>query len=149
MAEQARSVFADVAKAGGREGLELTVGALPNTRGDRAMMRQVWMNLLSNAVKFTRQREHPQIEAGSTTQDGEVIYYVKDNGAGFDMQYASKLFGVFQRLHTTDEFEGTGIGLSIVRRVITRHGGRTWAEGEVGKGATIFFSLPLGETRHV
>jgi light-regulated signal transduction histidine kinase (bacteriophytochrome) len=106
------------------------------------MMHQVFVNLLSNAIKFSSSKEVARIKVGVSTDGGETIYYVQDNGAGFDMQYANKLFGVFQRLHGVTEFEGTGIGLAIVKRIVTRHGGRVWAEGEVGKGATFYFSIP-------
>jgi light-regulated signal transduction histidine kinase (bacteriophytochrome) len=109
------------------------------------MVRQAWINLMANAVKFTRSRPIPLIEIGCRAAELETIYFIKDNGVGFDMRYIGKLFGVFQRLHATDEFEGTGIGLSIVKRVVTRHGGRVWAEGQVDVGATFYFALPITE----
>lgn len=128
--------------------LQLEIEAIPPARGDRAMMRQIFVNLLTNAIKFSRSRETARIKVGGSIEGDEAIYYVKDNGVGFDMQYADKLFGVFQRLHGVTEFEGTGIGLAIVKRVVTRHGGRVWAEGKVGEGATIYFALPTKEKEH-
>ena len=109
--------------------------------GDENLLAQVWVNLISNAVKYSSKRDRPEIEIGARREATETIFYVKDNGAGFDMDYANKLFEVFQRLHRVQDFEGTGIGLSIVKRIITKHGGRVWAEGAVDKGATFYFSL--------
>ena len=118
------------------------VGALGDAEGDPALLKQVFANLVGNAVKFTRGRDPAEIEIGCRSgADGERIFYVKDNGAGFDPQYASKLFGVFQRLHRAEEFEGTGIGLAIVQRVIERHGGHVWADSAPGAGATFHFTL--------
>jgi light-regulated signal transduction histidine kinase (bacteriophytochrome) len=119
------------------------IGHFPTVEADRALLRVVLGNLLSNALKFTRPRETAEIEAGwKPGEQGETVIFVRDNGVGFDPAYADKLFGVFQRLHRAEEFEGTGIGLAIVRRILARHGGRTWAEGAVDRGATFFFSLP-------
>jgi signal transduction histidine kinase len=119
------------------------IDRLPNVQADPALLRQVWVNLISNALKYTRERSPATISITSHSSDGEVIFAVRDNGAGFDMAFADKLFGVFQRLHDAEEFEGTGIGLANIRRIISRHGGRTWAEGGVGRGATFWFSLLL------
>jgi PAS domain S-box-containing protein len=122
--------------------VDLSIGDLPPCQGDPALLQQVWINLLSNALKFTRQREMARIEIGcQTNADGEPVYFVKDNGTGFDMQYAGKLFGVFQRLHRAEEYEGTGVGLAIVQRIVHRHGGRVWAEAEPGQGATFYFTI--------
>lgn len=122
--------------------IEFTVLPAPPAHADLTLVRQVLVNLLSNAIKFTRTREKATIEFGYLADAG--AYYVKDNGVGFDMQYVGKLFGVFQRLHAITEFEGTGVGLALVHRIITRHGGRVWAEGKIGQGATFYFTLPKG-----
>ncbi len=127
--------------AAGRE-IEWRIGELPRVRGDLFMLRLVFQNLISNAVKYTRPREKAIIEIGAERGDGETVFRIRDNGVGFDAQYAAKLFGIFQRLHRMEDFEGTGIGLANVRRIVSRHGGRTWAEGEVNRGATFYFSLP-------
>jgi signal transduction histidine kinase len=130
----------------GRE-VALTVGELPRVTADPSLLRLVFTNLISNALKFTSKGRKAEVEIGCTERPGELVVFVKDNGAGFDMKYADKLFGVFQRLHRADEFEGTGIGLANVRRIINRHGGRTWAEGRVGAGATFYFSLSTHSAR--
>jgi light-regulated signal transduction histidine kinase (bacteriophytochrome) len=122
--------------------------ALPAVWGDAALLRQVMVNLISNALKYSRLKDPAEIEIGAQASGPrETVFFVRDNGAGFNSEYASKLFGVFQRLHKASEFEGTGIGLAIVRRIVARHGGKTWAEGKVGEGATFYFSLSTGEKR--
>jgi signal transduction histidine kinase/CheY-like chemotaxis protein len=118
------------------------IGDLPEMNVDRALVKQVWSNLIGNALKYTRQRPRAEIRVGGVAGEGESIFFVEDNGVGFDMQDASKLFGAFQRLHRQDEFEGSGIGLANVRRIVERHGGRTWAKAEPDRGATFYFTLP-------
>jgi light-regulated signal transduction histidine kinase (bacteriophytochrome) len=145
MGELAKAVFEELKSVIPGQGPVLDVETLPPARGDQSMIRQVYVNLLSNAIKFTRPKEAGVIEIGCRVKENQNIYCVKDNGVGFDIQYASELFGVFQRHHTVDEFEGTGIGLAIVQRIIHRHGGQVWAEGKVNEGATFYFTLPRGE----
>ncbi len=127
--------------------IEWSVSGLPDVYGDYNLLKLVWTNLVGNAVKFTRIREVAEIEINSYKEGEETVFYIRDNGAGFDMKFSQKLFGVFQRLHTSSEFEGTGIGLANVRRIILKHGGRTWAEGKVDNGATIFFSIPKNKEK--
>jgi light-regulated signal transduction histidine kinase (bacteriophytochrome) len=115
---------------------------LPPACGDAALLHHVWVNLIGNAVKYSSKIAAPRIEIGGCIQGSEAVYFVKDNGAGFDMRYADKLFRVFQRLHGADEFPGSGVGLAIVQRVISRHGGRVWGESEPEHGAKFFFTLP-------
>jgi PAS domain S-box-containing protein len=129
----------------GRE-IEWRIGKLPFVECDAALMKQVFANLLSNALKFTRPRERAVIEVGETTQDGRAVIFVRDNGVGFSMKYVDKLFGVFQRLHRPEDFEGTGIGLAAVQRIVHKHRGRVWAEGELNKGATFYFTLEAVES---
>lgn len=126
-----------------RDGLqiELKIGKLPPCQGDPALLKQIWVNLLANAIKYSRDRKPAIVEAGSQCVNGRTIYFVRDNGVGFDMQYANKLFGVFQRLHRADEFEGTGVGLAIVQRIVHRHAGRVWAEAKVNQGAAFYFTV--------
>jgi signal transduction histidine kinase len=139
---QVRSVLAELLKPG--TAAEVVVGSLPGYDGDEALVRQVWVNLLSNALKYSGKRALPRVEVGSLDQPGEPVYFVRDNGAGFDLRYAHKLFGVFQRLHRLEDYEGTGVGLAIAQRVVHRHGGRIWAEAAVDRGATFFFTLAAG-----
>jgi PAS domain S-box-containing protein len=122
--------------------VKINISDLPDTIGDENLINQVWVNLMSNALKYSRNKEKSVIDIGGKVKNGEVIFHIKDNGAGFDMKYADKLFGVFQRLHKASDFEGIGIGLANVNRIVMRHGGKCWAESEVGKGATFLFSLP-------
>ncbi len=137
-----REIVADFKRDTAGRTIHWRIHNLPVVLADRTLIRVVWGDLLSNAIKFTRPRAVGEIEIGSYQQDGDYVVFVRDNGVGFDMKYVNKLFGVFQRLHQADEFEGTGIGLANVQRIINRHGGKAWAEGRVGQGATFYFSLP-------
>ena len=141
MTKMANSIFQELTTPQNRARIDFQVGPLPPALVDPSLMRQVWTNLLSNAIKFSSKRERAIIEVSSTTREGENVYAVRDDGAGFEMKYVNKLFSVFQRLHSSKEFEGTGVGLALVQRVVRRHGGRVWAEGEPGRGATIYFAL--------
>jgi len=142
MKAMASSVFDELMTAENAGRIDFHIHRLPSTAGDPVLIRQAWVNLLANAIKFSSKKERAVIEVGSKHSEDEHIYYVRDTGAGFEMEYVDKLFGVFQRLHGEKEFEGTGVGLAIVKRVINRHDGRVWAESEVGKGATFYFALP-------
>jgi signal transduction histidine kinase len=139
---RAQALAADLADA---RDVTVEIGELPDCIGDSSLLEQVLTNLLSNAFKFTRGRPRPQVELSATSEGSNNIYVVRDNGVGFDATYAHKLFGVFQRLHSATEFEGTGIGLSIVKRIVQRHGGLVWAESTLGAGAAFYFSLPAAD----
>jgi light-regulated signal transduction histidine kinase (bacteriophytochrome) len=136
-------VLRDVRQQTEGRSVSVCVGHLPPVWGDAALLKQVFMNLIDNAFKYTRLRNDAAVEIGSRNTDGEQVFFVRDNGAGFEMQYASKLFGVFERLHRAEDFEGTGVGLAIVQRIIQRHGGRVWAEAAIDKGATFFFTTEV------
>jgi PAS domain S-box-containing protein len=137
-----RELIDDLSRSAGAPSVEFDVGPLVPAFGDRGLLRQAWINLLSNAVKYSSTVAHPRVQIRSRIAAGEAIYSIRDNGVGFDMQYADKLFGVFQRLHAADQFAGTGVGLAIVHRIVTRHGGRVWADGELMRGAEFSFALP-------
>jgi light-regulated signal transduction histidine kinase (bacteriophytochrome) len=141
-----RGVLAELGSPWPGRRVEVRLDELPASPGDPGLLKQVWVNLLSNALKYTRKRETAVIEIGYGPVNGAGAFYVRDNGTGFDRRYADKLFGVFQRLHRAEEYEGTGVGLAIVQRIVHRHGGRVWAEAEPDCGATFFFTL-AGETR--
>lgn len=142
MKAMANQCFRDLTHFDESKHIDFRLHEIPHVKGDSLLLRQMWANLLSNAIKFSSKKENPAIEVGATQSDGLITYFVRDNGAGFDMRYSDKLFGVFQRLHSEREFEGTGAGLAIIHRIIQRHGGRIWAESEINKGATFYVSLP-------
>ena len=131
-----------VEETGSNYRAKIQIDSLPKVMGDYSLLYQVWINLTSNALKYSAKKDNPEITIGSTSSGSETIFFIKDNGAGFDMKYYNKLFGVFQRLHDTKDFEGTGIGLAIVNRIITKHRGRVWAEGKLEEGSTFYFALP-------
>jgi len=140
-ADLARQVLDELKQEQNGRRIDASVADLPQCEGDPKLLKQVFVNLLSNAFKYTRKREVARIEVGSENINGETVYFVKDNGAGFNMKFADKLFAVFQRLHRSEEYEGTGVGLAIAQRVIHRHGGRIWAEAAIDKGASFYFTL--------
>ncbi|MCW0481163.1 transporter substrate-binding domain-containing protein [Gaoshiqia sediminis] len=142
MTKLAGSVFEEIATETEKRDFELVVEELPEVQGDYNLLKQVWQNLIANALKYSSKSVVRKIEIGANESDSEVVYFVKDHGAGFDPRYKDKLFGVFQRLHSDDDFAGTGVGLAIIQRIVHRHGGRVWAEGEVNQGATFWFALP-------
>ena len=141
MAAQAKNALYDL-KMVTKFKAEVKISNLHPVLADTTLMNQVWMNLLSNAVKYSSKNESPVITIKSAKKNGEVVYSVADNGVGFDMKYAHKLFGVFQRLHDEADFEGTGVGLALVQRIVNKHGGKIWAKGKEGEGATFYFSMP-------
>ena len=145
MGALAAAVSRELGRQAPQRDVDWQIPPLPEVRGDEAMLRQVWVNLLGNALKYTGKRARAKIEVRCQAADGELEFSVHDNGAGFEQRYADKLFGVFQRLHHSEEFEGTGVGLASVRRIVARHGGRTWAHGRIDEGAAIFFTLPLAQ----
>jgi light-regulated signal transduction histidine kinase (bacteriophytochrome) len=135
-------VFNEVKEQAPERKIKLTLLSIPPARVDRAMIRQVFHNLLSNAVKFSSNREVGEIEVGSYRKDAACVYYIKDNGVGFDMKYVGKLFGPFQRLHKSTEFPGSGIGLALVQRIVHRHGGAVWIQSAIDRGTTVYFTVP-------
>ena len=141
LASLMQSVVEEQRQADSKRAIEVVVHSLPATLGDAGLLRQALANLIENAFKFTRRQPKARIEIGSRVEGAETVYYVRDNGAGFDMKYATKLFGVFQRLHGESDFEGTGVGLALVQRIVHRHGGRVWAQAAVDQGATFYFTL--------
>jgi PAS domain S-box-containing protein len=145
----AKSIYAEITTAQERDRIDFTIKKLPPVYGDATTIKLVLTNLLSNAVKYTSKSERAIISIGCLHNMGDTVFYVRDNGVGFDMQYIHKLFGVFQRLHSLKDFEGNGVGLAIVQRIILRHGGKVWAESEVGKGTTLYFTVPVKEASYL
>jgi light-regulated signal transduction histidine kinase (bacteriophytochrome) len=142
MTRLASEVARDQALTAGRPAGLFHIADLPPARGDIVLLRQVWVNLLSNALKYSGGKTEPRLDVWSTSETGRTVYHVRDDGVGFDMAYADKLFVVFQRLHRSDDFPGTGVGLAIVKRIVQRHGGTVWADARLGEGATFSFALP-------
>ena len=145
MEQLAKEIFNEILQQEKNRLVRFEMDSLPSTEGDRNMLRQVFVNLFTNALKFTKYQQQAMLKIGYESMEKEDVYFVKDNGVGFDMRYADKLFGVFQRLHSQEEFEGTGVGLAIIQRIIHRHGGRVWAEAKVNQGATFYFTLPKSQ----
>jgi light-regulated signal transduction histidine kinase (bacteriophytochrome) len=135
-----KEILREVRADPGAKNVEFVVADLPPCQADPILLKQVYANLISNALKFSRKKDHPVVEIGSMTKDGHLTFFVRDNGIGFDMRYAGKVFGVFQRLHNAQEYEGTGVGLAIVQRIIEIHGGHIWVESEVDRGTTFYFT---------
>lgn len=148
MTAMVKSIFIDLVAYKEKKNFVFDVPDLPDVCADPTLIRQLWTNLLSNAVKYSMKNDEIRIEVGSYVENGMNVYFVKDNGVGFDPKYSDKLFGIFQRLHNDSEFEGTGVGLAIVQRIVARHGGRIWAQGKINEGATFYFSLPVKEENH-
>ena len=146
MTTLSKTVFKELMQSNQSKAPDLNISDLPEVLADKNMMHQVWTNLIGNAIKYSKGGSKPKIEIGGRIGENDTIYYIKDNGVGFDMEYADKLFQLFQRLHSEDEFEGTGVGLTIVKRIINRHQGKIWAESDSGKGATFYFSIPKQPT---
>src|SRR5436190_20334768 len=140
--EMVKEIISELNPVNNGNQIEWIVRPLPKIHGDSNMIRQVWTNLISNAIKYSGNKEHPRIETGAFIDKEQTTFFIKDNGVGFDEKYKEKLFKVFQRLHRSSEFEGTGVGLAIVEKIISKHGGKVWAEGAVAKGASFYFSLP-------
>jgi len=149
MSALVKDIYKDTVTDENRNRIEFKTGILPKVSADENMMRIVITNLLSNAVKYSSKKESPVITFNGKTDGDKVVYYVSDNGVGFDMQYYNKLFRVFQRLHSSKDFEGNGVGLALVQRIISKHGGKTWAEGKPGEGATFYFTLPLNSDKNI
>jgi light-regulated signal transduction histidine kinase (bacteriophytochrome) len=148
MEKLVHSVFDELMRNEKHERIDYRIASLPSVYGDPILFREVWINLICNAIKFSSKKEHAVIEVDYKQNDHHITYSIRDNGAGFDMQYADKLFGVFQRLHSENEFEGTGVGLAIVKRLINRHGGEVWAESQLDKGAIFYFTVRKGGDAH-
>lgn len=143
----ANSIYFDVTSEKEKENISFILADLPRVMGDTAMIRQVWFNLITNAVKFTSKKDNPTIEVGYKLDEGGTVYFIKDNGVGFDMKHSNKLFNVFQRLHSGTEFEGSGVGLAIVKAIVAKHGGSVWAESEIDVGSCFYFRLtPSGNS---
>jgi light-regulated signal transduction histidine kinase (bacteriophytochrome) len=142
MAELVNTVLSRLKRDEETKSADVRIGVLPRASADRSLIEQVWTNLLSNALKFSSKAASPTIEIGGISDEKEHVYFIRDNGTGFDPKYAERLFGVFQRLHQDTEYPGTGVGLALVQKIVTRHGGRVWADGRPGDGATFHFTLP-------